>query len=749
MKPTWITPSLVTLGASLILASSVRAATPLPATAKLDKQLAPIAEAAEQHVEASLMERALVRQGLHSNSVLEPRWNASGQVQVYLHYAPDGAAPDMAGLANLGATDIKQSPELHVVQAWVPAAALKAAANLPGISRVTLPRYAFHKRAPALGPFTETGSVTTEGDQILGAAQFRSATGVTGQGITVGVISDGDTHASASQKTGDLPANIVNDPNDAGSFKSKGDEGTAMMEIVYDLAPGVKQLGFCGPQSTADYITCLNDFATNIDANVIVDDLAFPGGAMFSNDDFTNAIQNFSAAHPNIRLVAATGNDSTGYWQGTWQSMPAAGTAVNGISYSQAQNFDTSGGQTPYLQIQVPSGDQIAYIVEWNDPWTDDSKAANDLNDYDVVVFDNPNSDGTNTGVGHDAVACNQGINIGPVAGGTLCKQDNSKNPTNTPGPQPIQGSAWTATQNNYYLEVFQQAGTPGGNLKILVFDTSKPVPITVTPNTPGSVYGHAALAYPAELSVGAIFAPDALSGLYNIEPYSSLGPVEFGVTDGTSQTIKNPQSIQKPDFAAPDCVSVTGAGGFSNPFCGTSAAAPHIAGLVALLMAGYPGQSPYTLLQKAATQPGSPDPNGTFGFGVPIMTKLLSAGLYPVPVASISAPADGTSVSTGQMVAFKGTCTADKAVTGVKTDWNFGSGSGIADSSQTDPGVAFSNGGSYAVTLTCTDSTGSGTASVNLTVTAPSKGGGSLDLLSLLTLGLLATLDSRRRKRA
>ncbi len=161
--------------------------------------------------------------------------------------------------------------------------------------------------------------------------------------------------------------------------------------------------------------------------------------------------------------------------------------------------------------------------------------------------------------------------------------------------------------------------------------------------------------------------------------------------------------------------------------------------------MAGYPGKSPYALLQQAATQPGSPDPNGTFGFGVPIMTSLLSAGLYPVPAAKISAPIDSTSVSTGQMVAFKGTCAADRAVTGVKTDWNFGSGSGIADSSLTNPSVSFKNAGSYTVTLSCTDTTGSGTASITVKATSPS-GGGTLGFLSLDVPGSTAAAAARRR---
>ena len=691
------------------------------------------------------MERALVRQNIHNNSPLEARWNASGQVQVYLHYASGATVPSVDALEGLGATDIKQSPALSLIQAWVPASALEAAANLPGVSRVSLPRYAIHKRAPTLGPVAETGSVTTEGDQILGSARFRNATGITGQGITVGVISDGDDHIKGPQSSGDLPAAIVNDPNDAGKtggFKpaSSGDEGTAMLEIVYDIAPGVKQLGFCGPQTTADFITCLDDFAANIDANVIVDDLAFPGeDGMFSTDTFTSAIQAFAAAHPNIRLVTATGNDGTDFWQGTWQPMTISPTTVNGVTYPQAQTFNnSSAGTVPYLQITPTNlGDTLAYVVEWNDPW-DDKTSKNDPNDYDVVVFDNPNGDSTG-GSGHSAVACNQSSTI---SSNSICNQSGASTPPITPGPTPVQGTIWTASQGTYYLEVFMRNGTPGQNLKILVFDTSS-FQVIVDPNTSGGIYGHAALAYPTEISVGAINATDAISrpAAYNIESFSSLGPVEFGVTDGSSQTVLNPQSIQKPDFAAPDCVSVTGAGGFPSPFCGTSAAAPHIAGLVALLMAGYPGQSPYKLLQKAATQPGGGTPNGTFGYGVPIMTNLLKPGIYPNPTAIITAPADGTSITAGNPVAFTGRCIAHGSPESVTQDWSFGAGSGLADSSQASPSVTFSNAGSYVVSMKCTDASGSGTASVNLTVTAPPSkgGGGSLDLLSLLTLGLLA----------
>ena len=58
------------------------------------------------------------------------------------------------------------------------------------ITQVSALPFVRYIRLPDYG-FTNTGSVTSQGDQILQAAQARAQFGVDGTGIRVGVISDG------------------------------------------------------------------------------------------------------------------------------------------------------------------------------------------------------------------------------------------------------------------------------------------------------------------------------------------------------------------------------------------------------------------------------------------------------------------------------------------------------------------------------------------------------------------------------
>src|SRR5262249_52733593 len=113
------------------------------------------------------------------------------------------------------------------------------------------------------------GNVASEGDTTHRASTARGTFNVNGTGIKIGVLSDGVTNLAASQASGDLGTVTVL-PGQTGS----GDEGTAMLEIIHDLAPGA-QLFF----ATAD--PTITQFAQNIrdlrtaGCDIIVDDVGY------------------------------------------------------------------------------------------------------------------------------------------------------------------------------------------------------------------------------------------------------------------------------------------------------------------------------------------------------------------------------------------------------------------------------------------------------------------------------------------
>ncbi|MGH8415088.1 MAG: PKD domain-containing protein, partial [Gammaproteobacteria bacterium] len=400
------------------------------------------------------------------------------------------------------------------------------------------------------------------------------------------------------------------------------------------------------------------------------------------------------------------------------------------------QNFGSNANPKTQMSFYVQPGDTVQYLLEWGDTWPSlNGSPPNDPNDYDVVLFDASNN---------QPLACNQGINLSMDQ---PCNQTNSS-ATNTPGPQPVQGNIWkntSSSQKSVYLEIlFDPAhdGNPDPNLKLLI-SSSTSYAYTSPRTAAGSIYGQSALPSPYEITAGA----DSAASPDSIESYSSQGPVFFSQPGAPSFT------RMKPDFVGIDCVSVTGAGGFSNPFCGTSAAAPHIAALVALFESGFPSDDPYDLLKAGAKPLGNGgSPNGVYGYGLPDAVRSV-ASHYANPVASISSPASGATVETGTAVSFSGNCSANSVPGSLSYDWNFGSNSGVADSSATNPSVSFTFVGQYTVTLTCTNAFGNtGTATRDFTVKAASSGGssggggGALGLLALACL-LITRLAAVRRK--
>jgi subtilisin family serine protease len=118
----------------------------------------------------------------------------------------------------------------------------------------------------------------------------------------------------------------------------------------------------------------------------------------------------------------------------------------------------------------------------------------------------------------------------------------------------------------------------------------------------------------PSVVAVGAVDVDDP--GLDNVEPFSSHGPARID--------FPTPELRAKPDLVAFDGVAISNAGGFPAcpPFCaffGTSAAAPHSAGVAALLLDQDPTLTPAEVkaaLTGGAVDVGAPGFDDASGFG-------------------------------------------------------------------------------------------------------------------------------------
>jgi hypothetical protein len=406
---------------------------------------------------------------------------------------------------------------------------------------------------------TGQGSRSSEGDVTHLAFAARGAFHVDGTGVKIGVLSNGVVSLAASQALGDLgPVTVL--PGQAGT----GDEGTAMLEIIHDLAPGA-QLYFATANSG------ITSFAQNIrdlrtaGCDIIVDDVFYfvetpfqdgqtaptqrNGGAVIQavNDVTADGALYFSSAGNSGNLDANT--------SGTWEGDFADG-GPTGVPLPTGNRLHSFGAQA-FNVLSVASGNPV------NLYWTDPAGAS--ANDYDLFRLD--------------------------AAGTTvLASSTNIQSGTQDPYEQ-IAGTGAAAGQRIVVVKKaaaaarFLHLGTNRGRLSI---------------PTAGETHGHAAAA--AAYDVAATPAvgpfPQPFSSSNVVETFSSDGPRRvFFQADGTPYTPGNVSSTggllrQKPDITAADGVSVTGVGGFGSPFFGTSAAAPHAAAIAALVKSANPALS-------------------------------------------------------------------------------------------------------------------------------------------------------------
>src|SRR5204863_5615674 len=155
------------------------------------------------------------------------------------------------------------------------------------------------------------------------------------------------------------------------AFAGAGAEGTAILEIVHDLAPGA-QLAFANADTDLAFMQAVNFLASTND--VVIDDLGFFGeaydGTSPVSSNTANALNNGSNR---IRTyVTAVGNEADEHYIGTYADSGVDGASITGVSNGghlhlfQAGSDTTDvlglGGQA-YNVIAMPANGRVAIFL--------------------------------------------------------------------------------------------------------------------------------------------------------------------------------------------------------------------------------------------------------------------------------------------------------------------------------------------------------------------------------------------------
>jgi len=533
---------------------------------------------------------------------------------------------------------------------------------------------------------TRSGTVVTQGDFAQHSAALRATyPTLTGAGITVGAISDSyncypvyaqnkvpasgpagyasngfTATASDDQSSGNLPAaNAVNVVKEASCMDYGGpirlpfgDEGRAMLQIVYDVAPSANLAFYTAENSEADFANGIGALQ-QAGAKVIVDDVGYFDEPFFQDGEVSQAID--AVVAKGSAYFSAAGNDAANAYDNT---APSFSTLSNtgATTGEYLLNFDNSGATTTTsLSVDIPAlkqGYLVAVVLQWDQPFVTGAPGSPGASSHlDLCVT---SASGTDTITDYNGNTTNcTGAN---ATGKDPVQIMIISNPANA--------AAATAAQTVKITVGLADGTQAPGRIKLAVEGGGLNVVIHGNYANNATIQGHPSAAGAAAVGAAAFYqTPGCGVTTAVLENFSSQGgaPILF---DKTGTRLATPTLRQKPNFVAPDGGNDTFLG-FKDTgdkstvaqcanntnlpnFFGTSAAAPHAAAIAALMLQADSTLTPaqiYGALQSTALPMAntSPDVNTGYGF-IQADTAFSSLGLKapaaPTTGSTQSAPA-------------------------------------------------------------------------------------------------------------
>jgi len=529
----------------------------------------------------------------------------------------------LAAIQASGGTVLGSWPNYRSILAVLPLASMEGLATLPEVVFIEPPAQAVHNSC-----------VDSEGDVTHRAIQARSMFGVTGAGISVGVLSDSINNSSNSLALAIACGNI--DTNNsyvlAGQAGTGEGEGLAMCEIIHDLAPGAT-VWFATGDPTAEQMASNIVGLAQAGCRIICDDISYNNESPFQDQVIAQAVNTVSAMGVLYFSCARNSGNLDSLMSSTWQGNYYDGGSAG--QYGEFLDF-SQGTQSPPVKYNtiLAGGYDFRADLFWSDP------LGASTNDYDLYMLDG--------------------------FGDIIYASANPQNGTQDPYEHlddPAQLSS------GYYLVVTLFSGTN----RFLHLDFGRGI---IDWATAGCIRGHNACDAPNAFTVAATPAAAAQqsgdpSGPYP-NPFDSSDVVENFSSDGPRRMFYNPDGsaitpgdfsstggrvLAKPEFTAADGVSTTlPLNGGLNPFFGTSAATPHAAAIAALVLSYNPALSPAqvrSVLTNSCTDIMAPGWDRDSGFGIlDALTALQNTPAPSAPAPPYFVPGTLKRTGTGQFQA-------------------------------------------------------------------------------------------------
>lgn len=459
-----------------------------------------------------------------------------GRVLVDIEAKPQGSKALIERLHAVGAEIVHASISRGAVRARIPIGEAEGLAAMPQLRHIRL------GRAPVVSKVN-----TSEADVAHRVAEARTVFGARGGGVKVGVLSNGLGAFQTLQDSDDLPPGITILPGQEGF----GTEGSAMMELIHDLAPDAQLIfatGALGRAAYADNILKLREAG----CDVLVDDLFYVDESPFQDGDVAQAVQ--SVVEDGAIYFSAVGNDGNKAYgtSSTWEGDFRDGGSLALVGEGRVLDFG-DGGQSNRLTSDASQ----AVTLHWTDP------AGRSDNDYDLFVLDESMTE---------------------ILEFSTNVQDGDDDPYEE-ADKAFSGEHIVIVKRAGAADRFLHLALVGGHLAI---------------STQGCARGHSSA--PGAFAVSAVDVETAKGGVFTggaanpVESFACDGPRRiFFRPDGAPITPGDVSSTggevrQKPDFTAADG-TVTATRGFER-FFGTSAAAPHAAAIAAIARSIFPDLS-------------------------------------------------------------------------------------------------------------------------------------------------------------